>query len=348
MRDFFAAMGERPYRATQVMKWIYHHGVTDFQSMTDLSRALRAVLEDSTCFVLPETTLERSAVDGTRKWLMRVDENNSVESVFIPEPDRGTLCVSSQVGCPLDCSFCSTGKQGFNRNLGVAEIVGQLWLANRALGGFEQQNRVISNVVMMGMGEPLLNFENVVAAMDIMMDDLGFGLSHKRVTLSTAGVVPAIERLSRTLRVSLAVSLHAADNELRDVLVPLNRHYPIEELIPACRRFAGVTGDPVTFEYVMLRGVNDAPAQARQLGRLLQGMPAKVNLIPFNPFQGSGYTRSTQDAIDRFREILMQGGLIAITRKTRGDDIDAACGQLVGQVVPRAARLRRMRLENRV
>ncbi|MGH8247462.1 MAG: 23S rRNA (adenine(2503)-C(2))-methyltransferase RlmN [Gammaproteobacteria bacterium] len=345
MREFFAASAERPYRATQVMKWIYHRGVTDVQGMTDLSKALRLNLAESTCFRLPEIAREQTSSDGTRKWLLRVDERNCIESVFIPEPNRGTLCVSSQVGCPLDCSFCSTGKQGFNRNLGVAEIIGQVWLANHSLGYFGSRNRVITNVVMMGMGEPLLNFENVTRAMELMMDDLGFGLSHKRVTLSTAGVVPAIDRLARTIRVSLAVSLHAPANDLRDELVPLNRHYPLEELLPACRRFAEATGDPVTFEYVLLNGVNDGAAEARQLGRLLHGISAKVNLIPFNPFPGSGYTRSPQDSTDRFREILMQAGLIAITRKTRGDDIDAACGQLVGRVLPRAERLRRLRPE---
>jgi 23S rRNA (adenine2503-C2)-methyltransferase len=342
MREFFDAMGERPYRATQLMKWLYHRGFADLAGMTDLARSLRDSLATTTCFDLPQPELERVSDDGTRKWLMRVDERNCVECVYIPEPDRGTLCVSSQVGCALDCSFCSTGKQGYGRNLTAAEIVGQLWLVNRALGYFSSRKRIVTNVVMMGMGEPLLNFENVVRAMSIMTDDLGFGLSHKRVTLSTAGVVPGIDRLAQSIRVSLAVSLHAPNDELRDVLVPINRSYPIAELLAACRRYADATGgDPITFEYVMLDGVNDGPAEARELARRLRGLPAKINLIPFNPFPGSGYTRSPQATIDCFREILMQAGLIAITRRTRGDDIDAACGQLVGRVVPRAARLRR-------
>jgi 23S rRNA (adenine2503-C2)-methyltransferase len=342
MREFFGAMGERPFRATQVMKWLYHHGLTELAGMTDLAKSLREQLVPATNFALPQPELERISGDGTRKWLLRVDEKNCVECVFIPEPDRGTLCVSSQVGCALDCSFCSTGKQGYGRNLSTAEIIGQLWLVNRALGYFGSRTRIVSNVVMMGMGEPLLNFDNVVRAMRLMTDDLGFGLSHKRVTLSTAGVVPGIDRLAETIRVSLAVSLHAPTNELRDVLVPINRSYPIDELLAACRRYAAATGgDPITFEYVMLEGVNDGPAEARELSRKLRGIPAKINLIPFNPFPGSGYTRSPQPTIDRFREILMQAGLIAITRRTRGDDIDAACGQLVGKVVPRAARLRK-------
>jgi len=347
MCAFFERMGERPYRATQVMKWVYHRGVIDLEAMTDLAKRLRAQLAGTTRFGLPEAVLEQASVDGTRKWLLRVDGQNSIECVFIPEPDRGTLCVSSQVGCALDCSFCSTGKQGFNRNLSTAEIIGQLWLVNRALAGFQaERGRVISNVVLMGMGEPLLNFDNVVPALRLMTDDLGFGLSHKRVTLSTAGVVPGIDRLAATVRVSLAVSLHAPTDELRDVLVPINRKYPLAELLAACRRYAEATrGDPITFEYVMLDGVNDGPAEARELARRLSGLPAKVNLIPFNPFPGSGYTRSVQGTIDRFREILMQAGLITITRRTRGEDIDAACCQLTGRVMPRAARLRRATLQ---
>jgi len=341
LREFFGAMGERPFRATQIMKWVYHHGLIDLAGMTDLAKSLRDQLAPATSFALPQPELERVSTDGTRKWLLRVDEKNCVECVFIPEPDRGTLCVSSQVGCALDCSFCSTGKQGYGRNLSTAEIIGQLWVVNQALGYFGSRTRIVSNVVLMGMGEPLLNFDNVVRAMSLMTDDLGFGLSYKRVTLSTAGVVPGIDRLAETIRVSLAVSLHAPTNELRDVLVPINRSYPVADLIAACRRYVAATrGDPITFEYVMLDGVNDGAAEARELARILRGLPAKINLIPFNPFPGSGYTRSPQATIDRFREILMQAGLIAITRRTRGDDIDAACGQLVGKVVPRAARLR--------
>jgi 23S rRNA (adenine2503-C2)-methyltransferase len=341
LRAYFTALGERPYRAAQIMKWLYHRGVTDVGAMTDLSRELRETLAPRVSFDLPEVALEQVSTDGTRKWLLRVDEANSVEAVFIPEADRGTLCISSQVGCPLDCSFCSTGKQGFNRNLTTAQIIGQLWFVNRALGCFDQGSRMVSNVVMMGMGEPLLNFDNVVPALELIMDDLAFGLAHRRVTVSTAGVVPGIDRLARTLRVALAVSLHAPTDTLRDELVPINRRYPIAELLAACRRYADATGgDPITFEYVMLDGVNDGPAEARELARLLRGLPAKVNLIPFNPFPGSGYTRSPLSAINRFRDLLMQAGLIAITRRTRGEDIDAACGQLVGRVVPKAARLR--------
>ncbi len=334
-------MGERPYRATQIMKWLYHRGITDIAEMTDLSRELRTRLVDCARFDLPEVALEQTSTDGTRKWLLRIDTANSVEAVFIPEADRGTLCISSQVGCALDCSFCSTGKQGFNRNLSTAQIIGQLWLANKCLGSFSSGERIVSNVVMMGMGEPLLNFDNMVPALELMLDDLGFGLAHRRVTVSTAGVVPGIDRLAQTLRVALAISLHAPTDELRDVLVPLNRSYPIADLLAACKRYAETNGgDSITFEYVMLEGINDGPAEARQLVRLLRNLPAKVNLIPFNPFPGSGYTRSPLSAINSFRDILMQAGLITITRRTRGEDIDAACGQLVGKVVPRAARLR--------
>ncbi len=345
MREFFSRMEEKPYRATQIMKWVYHQGITDFEKMTDISKTLRQNLATQTAFNLPTIVSEQTSRDGTRKWLLRIDEKNCIETVFIPETDRGTLCVSSQVGCPLDCSFCSTGKQGFNRNLSVAEIIGQLWLANRELDSFQQQHRIITNVVMMGMGEPLLNFDNVVRAMDLMKDDLGFNLSQKRVTLSTAGVVPGIDRLAETSRVALAVSLHAPNNELRDVLVPINRRYRINELIAACQRYAKKRdNDPITFEYVMLDGINDGKSEARQLAKLLAAVPAKVNLIPFNPYPGSQYKCSSKQTIDQFRDILVQQGIITITRKTRGEDIDAACGQLVGQVVARAKRLQQGRL----
>ncbi len=341
MRTFFADMEQRPFRATQVLKWMYHHGITDLDAMTDLAKTLRASLAGRINFRLPEVVERRVSADGTRKWLLRVDEGNCVESVFIPEPDRGTLCISSQVGCPINCTFCSTGKQGFSRNLSVSEIIGQIWLVNRELGYFEQRRRIVTNVVLMGMGEPLLNFDNVTAALDLMTDDLGFGLAGKRVTLSTAGLVPAMDRLAATFMVSLAVSLHAPTDELRDVLVPLNRRYPLQELIAACRRYTRATGgDPITFEYVMLEGVNDHPAHAKKLAALLRELPAKINLIPFNPFPESGYTRSSQATIDRFRDTLMAAGLITITRRTRGEDIDAACGQLAGRVAARAARHR--------
>ena len=343
LREFFIAHDEKPYRATQLLKWIYYQGITDFDRMTDLSKALRERLPEIACFQLPEILSEQLSADGTCKWLMQVEGGNCIETVFIPESDRGTLCISSQVGCPLDCSFCSTGKQGFNRNLGTAEIIGQLWLANQRLGYFkDRHSRIITNVVLMGMGEPLLNFDNVLAAVGLMTDDLGFNISNKRVTLSTAGVIPGMDKLAAISKISLAVSLHAPNNTLRDMLVPINRHYPLEELIPACRRYCQVTGgDPITFEYVMLKDINDSPKEAAELAALLRGIPAKINLIPFNPFPNAGYTRSPQATINQFRDILIRAGLITITRKTRGEDINAACGQLVGQVVPRAKRLQK-------
>ena len=344
MREFFVRMEEKPFRATQLMKWLYHRGTTDINAMSDLGKVLRRHLLQSAHLALPRIVSEQVSNDGTRKWLMQVDEKNCVETVFIPETDRGTLCISSQVGCPLDCRFCATGKQGFNRNLGVAEIIGQLWLANQRLGHFQTQRRMISNVVMMGMGEPLLNFAHVTTAMALMTDELGFNLANRRITLSTAGVVPGIDKLGKISKVSLAVSLHATNDELRDRLVPINRHYPLSELLGACRRYAKARdGEPITFEYVMLKGINDSAADARQLAGILKGIPAKINLIPFNSFPESGYTCSLQSIIDQFRDILMAAGLITMTRKTRGDDIDAACGQLVGQVVTRASRLREQR-----
>jgi len=346
IREYFESIGEKPYRATQMMKWMYHQGVTDPLSMTDVGKPLREKLKESIEFTLPQITREQQSADGTRKWLIGIDDQNSVESVFIPEPDRATLCISSQAGCPLDCSFCSTGKQGFNSNLSVSAIIGQLWLANQRLGYFQHRRRIITNVVMMGMGEPLLNFDNVVKAMELMTDDLGFGLAYRRVTLSTAGVVPEIGRLADSIQVSLAVSLHAPNDELRNELVPINRRYPIAELMSACADYAARTGgEPITFEYVMLKGINDGEAEARQLALLLRKIPAKINLIPFNPFPGTGYTRSAPAVIDRFRDILKEAGLVTITRKTRGDDIDAACGQLTGKVHPRAQRHRQARLQ---
>ncbi len=339
LRNYFLSMGEKPYRATQMMKWVYHHGETDTGAMTDIGKSLREKLADVLVFDLPEIVSEQISADGTRKWLLRIDDKNSIEMVFIPEADRGTLCVSSQAGCALDCKFCFTGKQGFGRNLELHEIIGQLWIANRQLGHFTHQNRVITNIVMMGMGEPLLNFDNVTRAMDLMKDDLGFGLAAKRVTLSTAGIVPAIDRLAETTRVSLAVSLHAPSDSLRDILVPVNRSYPLAELLAACKRYSNKNnGDPITFEYVMLADVNDTEQHAWDLARLLQGIPAKINLIPFNPFPDSGYTCSPRGKIDRFRDTLTGAGIVTITRKTRGDDIDAACGQLAGRITARARR----------
>jgi 23S rRNA (adenine2503-C2)-methyltransferase len=342
LEAFFANLGEKPFRASQVSKWMYHFGVDDFDAMTNLSKALRERLKAVAEVVPPAIVTDQISEDGTHKWLLRVEGGNCVETVFIPEPERGTLCISSQVGCALDCSFCSTAQQGFNRNLSVAEIIGQVWLACRELGHSPKGPRTITNVVLMGMGEPLLNFENIISAMDLMMDDLAVGLARRRITLSTAGVIPALERLSERCPVSLAVSLHAPNDGLRDVLVPLNRKYPIADLLEACRRYvAHSPKSQITFEYVMLDGVNDSEEQARELVRALRGVPAKVNLIPFNPFPGTLYRRSPQQRIDRFRDVLLQAGLMTITRKTRGDDIDAACGQLVGRVQDRTRRSQR-------
>ncbi len=340
MEAFFLAMGEKAFRATQVLKWLHQYGVTRFDEMTNLGKALRAKLAERAEIRAPEVVIDQVSADGTHKWLLRLDSGNSVEAVFIPERGRGTLCVSSQVGCALECSFCSTGRQGFNRNLSVAEIIGQVWVANKALGRDPKGERIISNVVLMGMGEPLLNFDNVVKAMDLMMDDFAYGLSKRRVTLSTSGVVPALEKLKQTSDVALALSLHAPNDALRDELVPLNKKYPIREVLDACTRYIGSLDSrrKITVEYVMLDGVNDTDQHARELVKLLRSVPAKVNLIPFNPFPETQYRRSTPERIDRFRDILQRGGLITITRKTRGDDIDAACGQLVGKVMDRTKR----------
>jgi 23S rRNA (adenine2503-C2)-methyltransferase len=343
MQDYFIAIGEKPFRATQVMQWIHQYGADDFDAMTNLSKELRAHLKAIAEIRAPEIVQDQLAADGTRKWLLRLNDGNCIETVFIPEEERGTLCVSSQVGCTLNCSFCSTGHQGFNRSLDVGEIISQLRVANRALGRDPKGERIITNVVLMGMGEPLLNFDNVVPAMRLMLDDYAYGLSRRRVTLSTAGVVPMMDRLREECPVSLAVSLHAPNNALRDELVPLNKKYPIHDLLDACRRYcADSPRSRVTFEYVMLAGVNDSPEHAHQLVRLLRDVPAKVNLIPFNPFPQTRYQRSSKDVIDRFRDILIDAGLTTITRKTRGDDIDAACGQLAGRVQDRTRRRQRL------
>ena len=340
MQGFFASLGEKPFRAAQVLKWIHHRHTASFGAMTDLGKPLRARLDTVAEIRAPEAVADRTSSDGTRKWLFEVGAGNCVETVYIPDGDRGTLCVSSQVGCALNCTFCATAQQGFNRNLRASEVVGQLWAASRILADSGHPGPGITNVVLMGMGEPLLNFDNVAAALDLMLDDLGFGLARKRVTLSTAGVVPGIRALARRCPVSLAVSLHAPDDALRDVLVPINRKYPIGTLLAACREFAGaLPRQKITFEYVMLDGVNDTPEHARRLARRLADVPAKVNLIPFNPFPGTRYRRSPDATIDRFREVLMAAGVMTITRKTRGDDIDAACGQLAGRVVPRSRRV---------
>ncbi len=338
MEDFFVSIDEKPFRASQVFKWIYQSGIDNFAEMTNLSKSLRTRLEEIAEIRPPKIILDHASDDGTHKWVVEIDSGNHIETVFIPEKNRGTLCVSSQVGCALACTFCSTAQQGFNRNLSTAEIVGQLWIANKALGFDWTGDRIISNVVMMGMGEPLLNFDNVVRAMNIMMDDFSFGLSKRRVTLSTAGVVPAIDRLRDVTDVSLALSLHAPNDDLRDQLVPLNKKYPIKDVLDACKRYVGEDRRRITIEYVMLDGVNDSVAHANELVRLLKGVPSKVNLIPFNPFPNTTYKRSSQQAIDRFRDVLMKHDLTTVTRKTRGDDINAACGQLVGKVLDRTRR----------
>jgi 23S rRNA (adenine2503-C2)-methyltransferase len=337
MQKFFADFGEKPYRAQQLMQWIHKFGADNFDCMSTISKSLRAHLNEIAEIKLPLITKSNKSSDGTHKWLLQLSCGNSIETVFIPEEKRGTLCVSSQVGCALNCSFCSTGKQGFNRNLKVSEIIGQVWIAARELSqttSNKAHDRQITNVVMMGMGEPLLNFDAVVSAMSIMLDDFAYGLSKRRVTLSTSGLIPEMERLRAVSGVSLAVSLHAPNNELRDILVPINKKYPLNDLMNICRTyFKDEPRRVVTFEYVMLKGVNDKLEHANQLIELLKDVPAKVNLIPFNPFPMTEYERSSNNAIHLFRDKLIAAGINTITRKTRGDDIDAACGQLAGQVL---------------
>ena len=340
---YFAELGEKPFRASQLMQWVHQKGVTDYQLMTNISRALRDQLQEDTRIHFPELVFDATSSDGTRKWLLQLDDGNRIETVYIPETDRGTLCVSSQAGCALDCSFCSTGRRGFNRNLTAAEIIAQVWLATRLIDDEKKPGRKVTNVVLMGMGEPLLNFANVVAAVRIMMDDFAYGLSKRRVTISTAGVIPAIDRLGDLLDMRLAVSLHAPDDHLRDSLVPLNRKYPIAELMAACRRFISKqhTRSRITFEYVLLDGVNDSDQHARKLVNLLKGIPTLVNLIPFNPFPNSGYKTSSRDRVERFNRILFDAGVTTVVRRTRGEDIDAACGQLVGKIEDKSRRYRR-------
>src|ERR1700688_3331463 len=333
---FCTALGSKPFRARQLMNWLYKRGCNRFEDMSHLAREFRALLTERAELRLPEIVSEQRASDGTRKWLLSADQAQAFEMVYIPESDRGTLCISSQVGCALDCAFCATAKQGFNRNLSTDEIVGQVWLANRELGFEPGGQRIITNVALMGMGEALANFRNVVAALRIFLDDLGFDLSRRRVTLSTSGLVPQIYRLAQEINVALAVSLHAPNDALRNELVPINRIHPIDELLVACWHYIDKqNGRSVTFEYVMLDGINDKPEHARQLARLLRGRPAKLNLIPFNVFPGTRYRRSPAATILRFRDILNENGVIATIRRTRGDDIDAACGQLAGQVTDR-------------
>ncbi|MGN6190990.1 MAG: 23S rRNA (adenine(2503)-C(2))-methyltransferase RlmN [Rhodanobacteraceae bacterium] len=339
MRAFFAGLGEKPYRADQVMKWIYHRLESDFGAMTDLGKGLREKLPEVAIVSPPKALLDKASSDGTRKWLLGMDAGNAVETVYIPEPTRGTLCVSSQIGCGLNCRFCSTGTQGFNRNLAASEIIGQVWHAAKQLGNVTHQQRRITNVVMMGMGEPLLNFDNVVKAMSLMRDDLGFGLASKRVTLSTAGVVPMIDKLGEVADVSLAVSLHAPNDELRTQLVPLNKRWGIGELLDACARYAArKPRATITFEYTLMKGINDTPVLAKQLVKLMRRLPGKVNLIPFNPFPGTQYERSDETVIRDFQTILLNAGVQTMVRRTRGEDIDAACGQLKGKVADRTRR----------
>jgi 23S rRNA (adenine2503-C2)-methyltransferase len=359
LTEWFASQGEKPFRAKQVFRWIHQRGVGDFDAMTDLAKSLREKLRECAEVRAPAILSEHRSADGTVKWLFDVGIGNGIETVFIPEDDRGTLCVSSQVGCALDCKFCSTGRQGFNRDLSVAEIVGQLWVANKRLEEMEAQGlasripspreegeaetraspKPVTNVVMMGMGEPLNNFQPVVDSMSVMLDDNAYGLSRRRVTLSTSGVVPHIRKLKDALPVALAVSLHAPNDAIRSRIMPINDAYPIAALLDACNDYLEVAPrDFITFEYVMLKGVNDAPDHARELARTLANVPSKVNLIPFNPFPESGFERTDMDRVRLFQKILMEAGFIATVRKTRGDDIDAACGQLAGQVVNRMKR----------
>ena len=338
LEAFFVQLGEKPFRARQLMKWVYHQGVADFDLMTDLGKGLREKLKASAEVRPPEVITEQLSEDGTRKWLLRMDASNNIETVLIPDDERGTLCISSQVGCAMDCSFCATGKQGFNRNLTAAEIIGQVWMANQRLGAKPGTDRAITNIVFMGMGEPLANYKHVLTAINVLVDDFGYGLSKRRVTVSTSGLVPTMYKLAEDCDVALAVSLHAPTDALRDVLVPINKVHPIEELMQACRSYVDAKDHRhvhVTFEYVMLEGVNDSPEHARQLVQVVKDVPCKVNLIPFNSFPGTQYRRSPQAAIDRFAELLWQKGIVTITRRTRGDDIDAACGQLAGQVTDR-------------
>lgn len=340
---WFAEHGEKPFRARQVLRWIYKTGESDFDAMSDLAVSLREKLKQIACVRAPKVMREELSDDGTRKWLLDMGTGNAVETVYIPEGDRGTLCVSTQAGCALDCAFCSTGKQGFNRNLSVAEIIGQLWWANRQIGKDAEGNWQISNVVLMGMGEPLLNYDNTVSALRLMLDDHAYGLSRRRVTVSTSGIVPAMDRLRDECPVALAVSLHAPNDQLRDELMPINQKYPLKELLAACRRYLErAPRDFITFEYVMLDGVNDSVQQAHELVRRVADTPCKFNLIPFNPFPQSPYKRSGNDAIQRFRDVLMQADIVTTTRKTRGDDIAAACGQLAGQVLDKTKRTARV------
>ncbi|UJJ32540.1 23S rRNA (adenine(2503)-C(2))-methyltransferase RlmN [Halopseudomonas maritima] len=344
LEAFFEGLGEKRFRAGQVMKWMHHYGVDNFDDMTNIGKALREKLKANAEIRGPEVVSEDISRDGTRKWVVRVASGSCVETVYIPQNGRGTLCVSSQAGCALDCSFCSTGKQGFNSDLTVAEIIGQVWIASKSFGSVPATaDRAVTNVVMMGMGEPLLNYDNVVDAMTLMMDDLGYGISKRKVTLSTSGVVPMINKLAEDMDVALALSLHAPNNALRNELVPLNKKYPLEVLLPACKSYIAGLGEKrsLTIEYTLLKGVNDQPEHAAEMIELLRDIPCKINLIPFNPFPYSGYERPSNNAIRRFQDMLHNAGYNVTVRTTRGEDIDAACGQLVGQVMDRTRRSER-------
>ena len=347
MEQFFLDLGEKKFRAHQILKWIHHAGITQIEEMSNLGKALREKLMEVAEVRPPEIVSQQDSSDGTRKWAIRVEGGGLVETVLIPAGNRATLCVSSQVGCALDCSFCSTGKQGFQRDLSAAEIIGQVWLAIKSYDGFKPgDRRIVTNVVMMGMGEPLLNFDNVVAAMDLMLEDLAYGLSKRRVTLSTSGVVPALDRLAAVSEVSLAISLHAPNDALRNQLVPINRKYPIAVLLESCRNYMAAQSDKnrvVTIEYTLIEGVNDQRDQALELAELLRDVPCKINLIPFNTFAQSEYQRPSGNAVSRFWQVLIDAGYIVTIRTTRGDDINAACGQLVGEVVDRTSRSSRYR-----
>ena len=347
MEQFFLDLGEKKFRAHQILKWIHHAGITQIEEMSNLGKALRETLMEVAEVRPPEIVSQQDSSDGTRKWAIRVEGGGLVETVLIPAGNRATLCVSSQVGCALDCSFCSTGKQGFQRDLSAAEIIGQVWLAINSYDGFKPgDRRIVTNVVMMGMGEPLLNFDNVVAAMDLMLEDLAYGLSKRRVTLSTSGVVPALDRLAAVSEVSLAISLHAPNDALRNQLVPINRKYPIAVLLESCRNYMAAQSDKnrvVTIEYTLIEGVNDQREQALELAELLRDVPCKINLIPFNTFAQSEYQRPSGNAVSRFWQVLIDAGYIVTIRTTRGDDINAACGQLVGEVVDRTSRSSRYR-----
>jgi len=333
LEQFIVGLDEKPFRARQILKWIYQQGVLDFDAMTDLSKSLRGKLQERACVELPVEEARQDSADGTIKWLFASGSGQAVETVFIPETARGTLCISSQVGCALDCAFCATGAQGFNRNLTAAEIIGQVWHANQNLPARNNGAPAVTNVVFMGMGEPLANYRNLIPVLELLLSDWTYGLSRRRVTVSTSGIVPRIDKLAADCNVALAVSLHAPNDRLRNTLVPINRLHPIAELLEACWRYAKRHSNRfITFEYVMLRDVNDSQECADELAALLKGKPAKINLIPFNPFDGNEFTCSSRDAIRRFQDRLRKHEIVTTTRKTRGDDIDAACGQLAGKV----------------